>query len=181
LDFQGIENAISLGMNVGITSSGKKILLVDDDLAARESIKLLLNIDRHTVTEAANAHEALQLFAGSTYDLVITDYLMPNMLGDDLARNIKHIAPTQPILLVTAYIEKLIDAGNPTDGVLGKPFNVDELRQWMQRLTESTAPPESPTGTSSDGLSHADLQHRASTNTKLLDEILRRRLPSRKL
>ena len=168
-------------MNTQVTVSGKKILLVDDDPAARESIKLLLSLDRHTVTEAANAHEALQLFTGSTYDLVITDYLMPNMLGDDLARNIKHIAPRQPILLVTAYLEKLIDAGNFADGVLGKPFSVDDLRRWMPTLTERTASPEAPAGTSSVGLSQADLRARASTTTTVLDEILRRKLPARRL
>jgi two-component system response regulator MprA len=166
-------------VNVEVTNSGKKILLVDDDPAARESIKLLLSIDRHMVTEAADAHEALQLFTGSTYDLVITDYLMPNMLGDDLARNIKNIAPTQPILMVTAYLEKLIDVSHAADGVLGKPLSVDDLRQWMPKLTARPASPQAPAGTSSVKLSQADLQNRASATSQVLDEILRKKMPVR--
>lgn len=113
----------------------KKILLVDDDPAARMSIKLLLSIDRHMVTEAASGHEALQLFTGARYDLVITDYLMPGMLGDELVENIRHLAPRQPILMVTAYLEKLVAAGKSPDTMLGKPLSVDDLRRAIARPT----------------------------------------------
>ena len=126
---------VSIAMNAAVSAQGKNILLVEDDADVRGSIKLLLNIDRHTVTEAANGHEALQLFTGSRYDLVITDYRMPGMLGDELARNIKNLVPAQPILMVTAYIEKLLDAGKPADAVLGKPFSIDDLRRAMAMPT----------------------------------------------
>ena len=116
-------------MNTAVISPARNILLVDDDPMVRDTIKLLLSIDRHTVTEAADGHEALQLFAGSQYDLVITDYFMPGMLGDELAQNIKNIAPGQPILMVTAHIEKLVDNGKPADHALGKPFSIDDLRR----------------------------------------------------
>jgi CheY-like chemotaxis protein len=120
-------------MNKAANTPARNILLVEDDPAVRDSIKLLLSIDRHTVTEAANGLEALQLFTGSQYDLVITDYLMPGMLGDELAQNIKNIAPAQPILMVTAYLEKLVGGGKPADAVLGKPLSIDDLRRAMTR------------------------------------------------
>jgi CheY-like chemotaxis protein len=104
---------------------------VDDDPGARASIKLLLSIDRHNVIEAGSGVEALQLFTGSTFDVVITDYLMPGMLGDELARNIKNIAPGQQILLITAYLERLVNSDKPADVVLGKPVSVDDLRRAM--------------------------------------------------
>jgi len=126
---------VSMKMIKVVSAQGKSILLVDDDPDVRGSIKLLLSIDRHTVTEAANGHEALQLFTGSRYDLVITDYRMPGMLGDELARNIKNLVPAQPILMVTAYIEKLLDAGKPADAVLGKPFSIDDLRRAIATPT----------------------------------------------
>jgi len=99
LNFQPLIGLMT--MSTAVSAQGKNILLVDDDPGVRASIKLLLNIYRHTVTEAANGHEALQLFTGSRYDFVIIDYRMPGMLGDELARNIKNLAPTQPILMVT--------------------------------------------------------------------------------
>jgi CheY-like chemotaxis protein len=176
----GIRNAgfVSMVMNTAVKPPHKNILLVEDDPATRESIKLLLSIDRHTVTEAADGHEALQLFTSSTYDLVITDYLMPGMLGDELVRNIWNIAPEQPIIMVTAYLEKLVKADKPADVVLGKPFSVDELRQAMAKPTERTTSLKTAASGSSLGFSRADLLHRASANTKVLEEILRRKQPA---
>ena len=125
-------------MNTATWVSGKNVLLVEDDPAVRESIKLMLNIDRHTVTEAGNGHQALQLFTGSRYDLVITDYLMPEMLGDELAQNLKNRTPSQPVLMVTAYPERLADARNSADAVLAKPFGLEGLRQAVAKSIQTT-------------------------------------------
>ena len=113
---------------------GKRILLVDDDEGARESIKLLLNIDRHNVVEARNGQEALAIFHQNILDLVIIDYFMPQMKGCELAAQIKLSAPYLPILLITAYVEKLVDMDKPVDAVLPKPFGIDELRKSIGQL-----------------------------------------------
>jgi CheY-like chemotaxis protein len=113
---------------------GKRILLVDDDPGARESIKLLLTIDRHRVIEAKNGQEALELFHQGILDLVIIDYFMPQMKGSELATNIKLAAPLLPILMVTAYMEMLVDTNNAADAILGKPFGIEELRGAIARL-----------------------------------------------
>lgn len=126
---------IWLVMDTTLFAQGKRILLVDDDASVRASIKLLLNIDRHTVTEAASAHEALLLFTGDQFDLVIVDYFMPDTLGEELIKNIRQLAPDQPVLLVTAYLEKLVDAGQTVDVLLGKPLNRDDLRRAITKLT----------------------------------------------
>ena len=132
MDASAPEMLLSIVLMNGATGvSGKTILLVEDDQAVRESIKMLLAIDRHAVSEAAGGHEALQLFANSKFDLVITDYLMPEMRGDELARNLKNLAPAQPILMVTAYMDKLAQAGKPADVILPKPFNLEALRQAL--------------------------------------------------
>jgi CheY-like chemotaxis protein len=112
----------------------KRILIAEDDLGARESLKLLLQIDRHEVIEATNGREALDLFTRQRFDLVIVDYAMPEMQGNELALNIKRIAPAQPIIMVTAYFEKLVDSGMQVDAVLSKPFAIDELRQAIAKL-----------------------------------------------
>lgn len=114
--------------------SGKRILLVDDDPVARESIKLLLNIDRHNVTEAKDAAEAQSLFTQKIFDLVISDYFMPDTLGNELAVNLWRISPSTPFLMVTGYYEKLVNSGVPVDAILAKPFGPDELRQAVSKL-----------------------------------------------
>lgn len=113
---------------------GKRVLLVDDDAGARESIKLLLTIDRHVVIEARNGQEALELFNQGVLDLVIVDYFMPQMEGSELASHIKLAAPWLPILMVTAYMEKLVDNHNRVDAILAKPFGIEELRQAIAKL-----------------------------------------------
>lgn len=114
---------------------GRRILVVEDDSSARESIILLLRIDRHTVTEAANGGEALDLVSRQAFDLVILDYAMPGMQGGEVALRIRRIAPALPILMVTAYSEKLSAADIPAiNAVLGKPYAVDELRSAVAKL-----------------------------------------------
>lgn len=113
---------------------GRRILVVEDDPLARESIKLLLGIDRHAVTEAKEGREALDLVSRQPFDLVILDYDMPGMRGWEVALNIKCIAPGLPILMVTGYLEKLSGDDKPVDAVLGKPFSMDELRGAIAKL-----------------------------------------------
>jgi CheY-like chemotaxis protein len=113
---------------------GKRILLVEDDQGARESIKLLLTIDRHQTVEATGGAEALELLQKHRFDLVILDYFMPGMRGNEVALRIKVMAPYLPILMISAYLEKLGDSDKPVDAILGKPFAIGDLREAMAKL-----------------------------------------------
>jgi CheY-like chemotaxis protein len=112
----------------------KRILLVDDQRPVRDAINLLLGLDEHTVVGATNGVEALALFKGDHFDLVITDFEMPQMKGNELATRIKQISPSQPILMITAYAERLDNADNPVDAVLNKPFQLEDLRRAVAEL-----------------------------------------------
>lgn len=114
-----------------------RILLADDQRPVRQSINFLLRLDQHTVVEAANGAEAFALFQAGQFDLVITDFDMPNMKGDELASRIKQIRPSQPILMITAYAERLGGEDNPVDAVLDKPFQLEDLRRVMANLLEA--------------------------------------------
>ena len=108
--------------------TGRKILVVDDDADARNALKMLLSIDGHKVVEAASGQEACWLFTPGEFDLVITDYAMPGMKGDELARTFKCIAPSQPIIMITAFVGNLVSQHNPVEAILGKPFTLADLR-----------------------------------------------------
>ena len=112
----------------------KRILLVDDQRLVRDSINLLLGLDGHIVVGAANGVEALALFKPDYFDLVITDFEMPQMKGNELATRIKQVSPSQPILMTTAFAERLGKADNPVDAVLNKPFQLEDLRRSMAEL-----------------------------------------------
>ena len=114
--------------------SGKRILLADDQQEVRELLALMLGMDEHIVTEARNGREALDLFAPERFDLVITDYLMPLMKGDELARHIKRLAPSEPILMITGSADELDGIRGAVDVVLNKPFAFEELRQAVTQV-----------------------------------------------
>ena len=113
---------------------GKRILLVDDESSVRGAFRMMLEIDEHTVTEANNGAEALDLFTKGQFDLVITDFEMPVMKGNELAVRIKRLAPAHPILMITAYGKELGDSENPVDAILNKPFTLDQLSRAIAKL-----------------------------------------------
>jgi len=94
----------------------------------------MLELDGHQVTEASNGAEALNLFTPGEFDLVITDFEMPIMNGDELAEGIKLLAPSLPILMITASERARAGAGDPVDTLLNKPVRVADLRGALAEL-----------------------------------------------
>ena len=113
--------------------TGKRILLVEDERVAREMLRRLLEQDFHTVVEANNGAEALTLFRSGKFDLVVVDFEMPFVKGNELAARIKQAAPKQPILMITAFHYKP-SKDNPVDVVLNKPFGCVRLRETVSKL-----------------------------------------------
>jgi len=116
----------------------KNILVVDDEPFVCDAVKMMLTFDGHNVDTAPSAKVALELFAPGKYDLVITDYAMPNMKGDELAQQIKAQVPNQPVVMITAYAEMLKASNSPltgVDSVVSKPFLLDDLRSAIASAT----------------------------------------------
>ncbi len=116
---------------------GRWILGVDDEPLVCESIRRMLALDGHQVETAISGKAALDLFQKGRFDLIIVNYEMPGMNGDQLAASIKALDPHQPIVMITAYPETLSSSGNPllgVDLVIGKPFGFQELRTNVLRL-----------------------------------------------
>jgi CheY-like chemotaxis protein len=113
---------------------GKRILLVEDEEPLRACLRMMLEFAGHQVTEANNGAEGLNLFSIGEYDLVITDFEMPVMGGNRLAIGIKLLAPSLPILMITASEKARRDARNPVDALLNKPFAVTDLFCALQKL-----------------------------------------------
>ncbi|MFC1531945.1 response regulator [Thermodesulfobacteriota bacterium] len=79
----------------------KRILVVDDEKAVRVLMAAALKADNYEIDIAENGFQAIGYVNKISYNLVITDYSMPEMDGVELTRRIKSRYPAIPILMVT--------------------------------------------------------------------------------
>lgn len=107
-------------------SRPKRLLVVDDEPVILEVIALFLQGGGYRLTVADNGQEALRLFDAGTFDAVLTDRIMPEMNGDELAQEIKSRDPATPILLISGHRWSAVDATR-FDGFLPKPFTQKSL------------------------------------------------------
>lgn len=114
---------------------GKRILLVDDEALVGQSVKLLLELDGHTVEYVGDGQAALEKYAPGKYDLVVTDSRMPGMTGLDLAGKIRAQNPAQRIMMLTGYPPN--ERAAVLDLIMLKPFSGPELRGAVAKLTQA--------------------------------------------
>ena len=119
---------------------GKKawqILVVDDEPAVCRAIKMMLEYCGHKVQTASSGREALAMLEQGRFDLVTTDFSMPEMNGAALAIAIKQRLPNQPVLMISGNALMSQSSGNPLTGVdlvIGKPFLLDDLRKAIATI-----------------------------------------------
>ncbi|WP_246498198.1 PAS domain-containing protein [Microvirga soli] len=111
---------------------GRALLVDDEELVRMSTAEMLIDLG-YAVIEASSAEEAMRLIhRGETFDLLVTDHLMPGMNGTDLAREIRSMRPTVSVLLVSGYAER--EGIDPDLPRLTKPFRKDELAAGLAQL-----------------------------------------------
>jgi len=115
----------------------ERILVVDDETVLRNNVARFLTLQGHQVDTAASGEEALELVAGTSYGLVITDQRMPGMDGLTLIGTLRDHQPSALTLLVTAYasFDSAIEAlrAGAADYLL-KPIVLEELGRKVAAL-----------------------------------------------
>ncbi len=116
-----------------------RVLVVDDFATMRKIIKnLLKQIDIDTVTEAENGKQALEILRSEKIDLIISDWIMPEMTGIEFLKacksdeNMKKI----PFIMVTAEAQKssVIEAIKlGVDNYIVKPFTPEKLKEAIEK------------------------------------------------
>lgn len=106
------------------------VLYAEDDIAAQEEIRRTLKRIFKEVYVAPDGKIALELFQQYQPDIIITDIQMPHMSGLELARNVKELSPTTPVILTTAFNEeqyfiKAIEEG--IDSFILKPIDKEKF------------------------------------------------------
>jgi DNA-binding NtrC family response regulator len=115
----------------------KKILVVDDEENVCQSIKKVLSRKGYDVSQALTVDDAVKLIKEMTFDLVITDMMIPGTSGLELLQIIRDHYPELEVIMITGYasIESAVSATKlGATAYLPKPFTPDELT----KVTEST-------------------------------------------
>jgi two-component system, cell cycle sensor histidine kinase and response regulator CckA len=127
------------------------ILIVDDERLIVQTTKEMLESLGFRVTTSTNGEEALEMVRRRphSFNLVITDYVMPLMNGLELARALTQLRPELPVILFTGY-SKGISAENARElglaDYLKKPLQVAELHQAIRRALDAPWAGEKATG-----------------------------------
>lgn len=111
------------------------ILLVDDEEAIRYTTALQLRDMGFVVTEAASAAAATQwVKSGLHPDVLITDYMMPEQNGIQLANALRMLIAHLPVLIITGYSDKITPDAEPFE-VLSKPYTRAEIALRIAHIT----------------------------------------------
>src|SRR5262245_46424203 len=119
-----------------------KILLVDDDEYVRSGLRKFFLVEHYDVMEAANATDALNLLDSNQFDLIVTDWGLPDMSGVDLCKRFRSAGGTAPILMLTGKSDvedKEIGFEAGADDYLTKPCNIKELSTRVKALLRRAA------------------------------------------
>ena len=136
------------------------ILNVEDNPAFRYFVTENLS-SRYDIVEAENGKEALELIADNSFDLILSDVVMPEMDGRELCRAVRRDIryANTPIILLTTYQDEYADLENlqaGADDTIKKPFNIESLIIRMERLLKRKAPILTDTDASGRRMSRAD-------------------------
>ena len=114
-----------------------RILLAEDDQVMREYLTRALERSGYAVTAVDRGTEALPLLQSQHFDLLLTDIVMPEMDGIELARRATELDPDIKVMFITGFAAVALnpDSQTPKDAkVLSKPFHLRELVNEVEKL-----------------------------------------------
>jgi CheY-like chemotaxis protein len=121
------------------------VLLVDDDPMVRFTTADMLSYLGHSVTEAADATQALALLGKHTFDVIVTDIALPDLSGDELAMRAVALQPGLRVIFASGY-DELPDGRKPEvlaeAKMLRKPYD----REQMEALLDAAMAVRMATG-----------------------------------
>ena len=116
-----------------------RILLAEDDTSMREYLARALTRVGYTVTAVGCGTEAMPLMREGEFDLLLTDIVMPEMDGIELAQKASAIDPAIRVMFITGFASVALHGGRtaPEAKLLSKPFHLKDLVAEVDRLFQS--------------------------------------------
>ena len=125
--------------NTTMRGEGKeRILLVEDEDAVRRVARRALEIHGFHVEEAPDGPSAIQLAKVAEIDMVLTDVMMPGMIGPVLVRELRRARPDLPALYMSGHTDEIVRDGliDPSTPFLAKPFTPAQLAQKVREVLD---------------------------------------------
>ncbi|MEG8027009.1 cell cycle two-component system response regulator CpdR [Sphingomonas aerolata] len=115
-----------------------RILLAEDDQVMREYLTRALQRSGYAVTAVDRGTAAIPLLETETFDLLLTDIVMPEMDGIELAQRAGELCKNLRVMFITGFAAVTLKAGKtmPQARVLSKPFHLRDLVAEVDRLFE---------------------------------------------
>jgi CheY-like chemotaxis protein len=120
---------------------GGRVLLVEDDDVLRAIERRALAAAGYRVTDAARPSDALALARGAAFDLLVTDVILPELSGSELAARVLADQPAMRVLYTSGYTDRRLTAEElraPGVAFLAKPFTPDVLLARVGDILEAT-------------------------------------------
>ncbi len=118
-----------------------RILLAEDDDSMRVYLSRALERSGYEVVAVDRGTAALPLISQERFDLLLTDIVMPEMDGIELAQHVASIAPETRVMFITGFAAVTLRAGRvaPEAKVLSKPFHLRDLVMEVDRMFGKTS------------------------------------------
>jgi CheY-like chemotaxis protein len=113
------------------------VLCIDDNQGALECEKAFLEDFGYTVVTAPSGREGLELAALQAFDIVIVDYCMPEMNGQEFAIAMRRLRPLAPIIMLSGAVDIPGQALKVVDAFVAKECLASQLLPAISRLTFS--------------------------------------------
>ena len=116
-----------------------RVLLAEDDDSMRVYLARALERSGYSVVAVDRGTAALPLIENEVFDLLLTDIVMPEMDGIELAQKAATIAPEMRVMFITGFAAVALKAGKaaPSAKVLSKPFHLRDLVAEVDRLFQT--------------------------------------------
>jgi len=122
-------------------SGGGRVLLVEDEDMVRAVAERALTRQGYTVVTAADGDEGLEAVRENPdFDLVVSDVVMPSMDGPAMAREIRQLIPTMPVLFMSGYAEEQLRREIDIEGMhfIAKPFSVAQIADKVGQVLRAS-------------------------------------------
>jgi CheY-like chemotaxis protein len=131
------------GTEPAVRTGTETILLVEDETGVRQLVREMLQRLGYKILEASNGPEAIRIFERHQgfIDLLLTDVIMPQVSGRELAERLKGVRPSLKVLYISGYTDDMLAHHGVLESnvfLLQKPFAPDDLAKKLREVLDSS-------------------------------------------